>query len=103
MRHPASGYVQGINDIATPFIFVFLSDYLEIDMETLASPDGLNGLSEEQLNNVEADSYWCLSKMLDRILDNYTSSWPGIKKSFSKVEEVIQRVDPDLLEHFKEQ
>ena len=27
MRHPASSYVQGINDLATPFIAVFLMDY----------------------------------------------------------------------------
>ena len=25
LRHPASGYVQGINDLATPFFLVFLT------------------------------------------------------------------------------
>jgi hypothetical protein len=33
IRHPASGYVQGINDLATPFIVVFLSEYLEGDID----------------------------------------------------------------------
>ena len=28
IRHPASGYVQGINDLATPFFQVFLSAYI---------------------------------------------------------------------------
>ena len=28
MRHPASGYVQGINDLVTPFYVVFLSYYI---------------------------------------------------------------------------
>lgn len=28
IRHPASGYVQGINDLATPFFEVFLSAYI---------------------------------------------------------------------------
>ena len=28
MRHPASGYVQGINDLVTPFFLVFLGDYM---------------------------------------------------------------------------
>lgn len=28
MRHPASGYVQGINDLVTPFFQVFLSAYI---------------------------------------------------------------------------
>jgi len=28
MRHPASGYVQGINDLVTPFFLVFLGEYM---------------------------------------------------------------------------
>ena len=28
IRHPASGYVQGINDLATPFFQVFLQLYI---------------------------------------------------------------------------
>jgi len=28
LHHPASGYVQGINDLLTPFIAVFLSEYI---------------------------------------------------------------------------
>jgi hypothetical protein len=28
IRHPASGYVQGINDLVTPFFEVFLSAYV---------------------------------------------------------------------------
>ena len=27
LRHPASGYVQGINELVTPFVSVFLSAY----------------------------------------------------------------------------
>jgi hypothetical protein len=28
IRHPASGYVQGINDLMTPFLVVFLSAFI---------------------------------------------------------------------------
>ena len=28
-RHPASGYVQGINDLVTPFLAVFLSPHMD--------------------------------------------------------------------------
>lgn len=31
IRHPASGYVQGINDLVTPFFIVFLQESLETD------------------------------------------------------------------------
>ena len=46
MRHPASGYVQGINDVVTPFIVVFLSDYLKVDIEKLDTPSGLDEIDE---------------------------------------------------------
>ena len=47
MRHPASGYVQGINDVVTPFIVVFLSEYIEINFDSLESPMQLDDLKEE--------------------------------------------------------
>ena len=28
IRHPASGYVQGINDLVTPFFIVFLWEFI---------------------------------------------------------------------------
>ena len=28
IRHPASGYVQGINDLAAPLILVYLSEHV---------------------------------------------------------------------------
>lgn len=30
IRHPASGYVQGINDLVTPFFIVFLQEALDL-------------------------------------------------------------------------
>ena len=29
IRHPGSGYVQGINDLSTPFLVVFLSTFVD--------------------------------------------------------------------------
>ena len=29
IRRPASGYVQGINDLVTPFFVVFLSEFID--------------------------------------------------------------------------
>jgi hypothetical protein len=66
----------------------------------LEVPAKLDEVQEEELSNVEGDAYYCVSKLLDGILDNYTSSWPGIQKSFVRIEEVIKRVDPELLIHF---
>ncbi|CAJ0590516.1 unnamed protein product, partial [Cylicocyclus nassatus] len=33
IRHPGSGYVQGINDLVTPFFVVFLSEFVPQDVE----------------------------------------------------------------------
>jgi hypothetical protein len=38
IRHPLSGYVQGINDTVTPFIIVFLGDYIKLNYEMLTIP-----------------------------------------------------------------
>lgn len=35
IRHPASGYVQGMNDLVTPFYVVFLQEYLPIGIKIL--------------------------------------------------------------------
>ncbi|CAJ1970158.1 unnamed protein product [Cylindrotheca closterium] len=97
MRHPASSYVQGINDLATPLIAVFLSDYYEGD-------DVLDGnvmvlLSEESLDEVEADVYWCLTNILAKIQDHYTADQPGVQRMVMRLEELITRIDGNLAEH----
>jgi hypothetical protein len=46
MRHPASGYVQGINDVVTPFMIVFLSEYINVNLDILDVPAELDTLSE---------------------------------------------------------
>ncbi|OIW08983.1 hypothetical protein TanjilG_05959 [Lupinus angustifolius] len=40
IRHPASGYVQGINDLVTPFLVVFLSEHLEGSIDHCDHTDG---------------------------------------------------------------
>lgn len=56
LRHPASGYVQGINDLVTPFYFVFLSGYLPSDRPSAA--EDVDALPAAALDEVEADAYW---------------------------------------------
>jgi TBC1 domain family member 2 len=89
IRHPASGYVQGINDLATPFYTVFLDTATPTDLIKV----DLNSLPEDVLNNVEADTFWCMSKLLDGIQDNYTNAQPGIHRQLNKMKEIIGRID----------
>uniref|UniRef100_A0A5F4W1D3 TBC1 domain family member 22B n=1 Tax=Callithrix jacchus TaxID=9483 RepID=A0A5F4W1D3_CALJA len=89
IRHPASGYVQGINDLVTPFFVVFLSEYVEEDVENF----DVTNLSQDMLRSIEADSFWCMSKLLDGIQDNYTFAQPGIQKKVKALEELVSRID----------
>ncbi|GAA5838838.1 hypothetical protein JCM9279_003875 [Rhodotorula babjevae] len=99
IRHPASGYVQGINDLVTPFFQVFLQSYIDADPETF----DVSTLAPSVLEALEADSFWCLSKLLDGIQDNYIFAQPGIQRLVKKMDGLCARVDAPLAAHLKEQ
>lgn len=96
IRHPASGYVQGINDLVTPFFVVFLSEFVK-DVEN----SEVAALPLDTQRNIEADSFWCMSKLLDGIQDNYTFAQPGIQNKVKALEELVSRIDEDIHNHFK--
>uniref|UniRef100_A0A3Q3WXB8 Rab-GAP TBC domain-containing protein n=1 Tax=Mola mola TaxID=94237 RepID=A0A3Q3WXB8_MOLML len=97
IRHPASGYVQGINDLVTPFFVVFLSEFVMEDVENFE----VAVLPLDTQRNIEADSFWCMSKLLDGIQDNYTFAHPGIQNKVKALEELVSRIDEDIHNHFK--
>ncbi|KAK9370736.1 rab-GTPase-TBC domain-containing protein [Lipomyces kononenkoae] len=97
IRHPASGYVQGINDLVTPFFQVFLSAYVDGDVESY--DPGV--IPKEVLDVVEADSFWCLTKLLDGIQDNYIFAQPGIQRQVAALKDLTQRIDANLARHLQ--
>lgn len=99
IRHPASGYVQGINDLVTPFFQVFLGMYVTgEDVESGMDP---GQLPKPVLDAVEADSYWCLTKMLEGIQDNYVHMQPGITRQVAQLRDLVARIDGSLAAHFE--
>lgn len=50
-------------------------------------------LPKETLNTIEADSFWCTSKLLDGIQDNYTFAQPGIQMKVNALQELVKRID----------
>lgn len=56
-------------------------------------------ITEEQLQNLEADVFWCVSRLLDTIQDNYTFAQPGIQNNINKLSSLIERVDNELHRH----
>ncbi|KAF9241583.1 rab-GTPase-TBC domain-containing protein [Melanogaster broomeanus] len=84
IRHPASGYVQGINDLVTPFFQVFLSAYIDSDPEQFDT----SLLPENVLNAVEADSFWCPLTPFGRV---------------KRMAELVARIDAPLYTHLESQ
>ncbi|KAL4874175.1 hypothetical protein BDV12DRAFT_159251 [Aspergillus spectabilis] len=101
IRHPASGYVQGINDLVTPLWQVFLGVYVtDLNVEEGMDP---GQLPRSVLDAVEADSFWCLTKLLDGIQDNYIYAQPGIHRQVKALRELTMRIDSTLAKHLEQE
>lgn len=79
----------------------FLSTHLPADRPH--SREDVDEVSPHVLAEVEADSYWCLSKLIDSIQDHYTFAQPGIQRMVFKLKELVARIDPKLHNHLVEQ
>ena len=124
VRHPGSGYVQGINDIAAPFFAAFLEPHLRSAAAGGVSGGGGSGggggaagggvvgggggggggsgrggcsasdavarVPAEALEAVEADAYWCVTRLLDNIQDHYTPGQPGIQRMLQRTRELVR-------------
>ncbi|KAK6459397.1 rab-GTPase-TBC domain-containing protein [Scheffersomyces xylosifermentans] len=139
VRHPASGYVQGINDLCTPFYQIFLNNYIwqlqrtkmgggavEKNEDVQLFIPGLLDESDDKeqallndpklmtytLDNfdpsllsgrivaiIEADTYWCLSRLLENITDNYIHEQPGIIRQVNELRTLISKIDLELINH----
>mmetsp|Transcript_5399 Transcript_5399/g.11148 ORF Transcript_5399/g.11148 Transcript_5399/m.11148 type:complete len:468 (-) Transcript_5399:114-1517(-) len=97
MRHPASSYVQGINDLVTPLFAVFLAD--DYEGEDVLDGSVMVVLEEDRLDEVEADVYWCLTNILAGIQDHYTADQPGVQRMVMRLQELVNRIDADLYNH----
>nr|XP_019573970.1 PREDICTED: TBC1 domain family member 22B [Rhinolophus sinicus] len=80
-------------DLWTFFTFCFTEE----DVENF----DVTNLSQDVLRSIEADSFWCMSKLLDGIQDNYTFAQPGIQKKVKALEELVSRIDEQVHNHFR--
>jgi hypothetical protein len=111
IRHPGTGYVQGINDLVTPFFFVFLREQTGAGDEAVSSGSvvgepgtlthGGKLVSTAQLDLIEADCYHCLTNLLDNAQDNYVLDSRGIQEKVFMLKRIIARLDDKLVAHFE--
>jgi TBC1 domain family member 2 len=113
-KHPASGYVQGINDLAATFIYVFIAEVVDnikrkadcrksenIDLKHNAYDillEDMALINEEEIMNIEADTFGCLENFLENLQENYTDNQPGVHKIISKVDQIVTKKDNELME-----
>lgn len=120
-KHPETSYFQGLNDLASVIMVVFLEctlpdladvgqsgqeDLLEhlglpsFESSFLASPV-CNEALESALYCVEADAYHCLCVLLDSIKRFHIFSPGGVYSESMVVhfEEIVKRADPELHAH----
>lgn len=101
IRHPASGYVQGMNDLVTPFLLTYLSEFCDSNQLSDVEKFDVSKIDDQTLRNIEADTYWSFGKLLDSIQNNYTHAQPGIQRLVKMLATVISRVDADLHNHLR--
>lgn len=88
-RHFATGYVQGLNDLACPFYAVFLSPWADLD----SGDTVIEAIPAEDKADVESDVYWCLTRTIEGIQSHYLNSQPGLHSMMSRLRELCVRVD----------
>jgi len=109
IRHPASGYVQGMNDVLTPLLIVSTQPYMPAPASGVERTSvevlrfDIEVLSAKTLMHIEADAYWKFSKLLDGVQDHYTFSQPGLQRMVLRLEDLMRRTCPALNDHFIEE
>jgi hypothetical protein len=63
--------------LAAPLITVFLTEFIPEKMLNMnniyeISNEAIDTLEEKDVSCAEADVFWCLSKVVDDVQDNYT-------------------------------
>lgn len=127
VQHPTTGYFQGLNDLASPFFFSFLSNASTYQVGhprffySLEQRGEGEGEEEEEwggeekrgekrvavspglLQRAEADVYWCLCTVMDSVEHLNANSKCGVhgEAMMAQLEGLIQVVDPPLDAHMK--
>jgi len=79
------------------FLDEFLRNKFGVTIEDSQSIKLISSLKEEELLNVEADSYWCLDEFLESLQMNYTHEQPGIQRMMEKFQRLVEECDSTFI------
>ena len=49
----------------------------------------------------EADTFWCLTKLVDDVQDNFTEDQPGVHKQLGKLRAILEQKVPETLKYLE--
>jgi len=95
-EHPSIDYFQGLGDIVGEMLIVLLSSHLDLNNY---HP---NYLTQEIIDLVEADAYWCITKMLNAMEPYYKQGlFPGMQVMMDKLKDLTKLADAPLQKHME--
>lgn len=86
-------FVMSLMNISAPHSVSCHVSTILVHVDVESENFEVSQLPKETLNTIEADSFWCTSKLLDGIQDNYTFAQPGIQMKVSALQELVKRID----------
>ncbi|XLS81714.1 hypothetical protein HN51_047545, partial [Arachis hypogaea] len=100
-RHPHHSSTASLATILS--ILTLKNDFKQLEEHLQGGIDNwsMSDLSAEKISNIEADCYWCLSKLLDGMQDHYTFAQPGIQRLVFKLKELVRRIDEPISSHME--
>jgi len=95
-EHPLIDYFQGLGDIVGEMLIVLLSSHLDLNNY---HP---NYLTQEIADLIEADAYWCMTKMLNAMEPYYKQGlFPGMQVMMDKLKDLTKLADAPLQKHME--
>lgn len=111
LRHPASGYVQGMNDLIVPFVAVVLAQHacpssgsvttlLQMNADELDAALSVEAIPESVWFGVlEPDAYWLSSHVRDLVQGHFTQQQQGFMQMLGALDDLIVAAAPALHAH----
>ncbi|KAL0208676.1 hypothetical protein P9112_011263 [Eukaryota sp. TZLM1-RC] len=99
VRHPAAGYVQGMNDLAIPLLIAILTPKVS---QSEPSDFTMDGLEEEEFMQIESDLYYLFEKFLDPLECFYINNQNGFNNMVLLFDMVLAKCNETsaLHDHF---
>lgn len=98
-KNPASGYVQGLNDILGVFVVVLLMEHFNCNKPEDVSAEMAESLDDSTIDYIEATAAAYFGELISLVQDNYVYGQPGIRNMLNRMRRIINRLDPELLDH----